>query len=159
MASEYQCETCGARYWRNMPGPCFADGCSGRLKRVPKKRVTAICEICARPFFVKGFLQRACDGRCTVELRKRENRARTLNELRRAKEEELRKKRLEEKDGECWEYSTPLTNMRKCHTCKKPTWNYNCDKCKAKMKATEGATGTNSESELFSGGVVEAGLV
>ena len=159
MAAEYKCETCGARYWINGPGPCFADGCSGHLKRVAKPRVMKRCEVCGKSFVVLCYGQRACAGRCTAKLREKEHRVRTLDALRKAQAESKRQARFRGEYGECWEYKTPLTNMRKCHTCGKPTWNWNCDVCRGKMMVKEGANGLNGEAELFSGGMIETGLV
>ena len=160
MAAEYECETCGARYWRNQPGPCFADGCSGHLKRVTKEKVMRKCEMCGKSFVVNCEGQRACAGRCTARLREQEKRVRTLSELRRARDESRRQERFRGENGECWEYKSPLTNMRKCHNpkCKTKTWNYYCDVCRGKMMVKEGSSGLNGEAELFSGGVIDGGI-
>ena len=160
MAAEYQCETCGAKYWRNGPGPCFADGCIGHLKRVIKPRVMKRCEICGKAFVVNAAGQRACPGECTARLREKEGRALSLDAFRRAEEEKKRQKRLRGAYGECWEYKSPLTNKRKCHNpkCNTKTWDYYCDVCRGKMMVKEGSSGLNGEAELFSGGVIDGGI-
>lgn len=156
MAAEYECETCGAKYWRGAPGPCFADRCNGHLKRVIKKREMKRCEVCEKPFVVVAVGHRACPGKCTAKLRASEKRPVSLGALRRAEAEIARQERLRGEHGECWEYAQTLTNMRKCHNkeCGTKTWDYYCDKCRANMRAREGATGLNGEAELFSGAVI-----
>lgn len=161
MAAEYECETCGARYWRNQPGPCFADGCKGHLKRVVKKREIKRCEVCARPFVIKCAGQRACPGKCTAKLRAQENRPVSLSAMRRAEAETKRQERLNGPDGECWEYKAPLMNMRKCHSpkCDTRTWDYYCDVCRGKKMVREGVSGLNGTGELFAGALIDDGRV
>ena len=49
---------------------------------------------------------------------------------------------------------TPLMPMRKCHDCPEMTYNYRCDKCKAKWRARNGSCGLSGFSDLFAGGYI-----
>lgn len=45
----------------------------------------------------------------------------------------------------------PMMPMRKCHDCEEMTYNYRCDKCKAKWRAKNGACGLSGVGDLFTG--------
>lgn len=109
-------------------------GCVTR-KSLEKKK----CIICCTLFAPLCSTQTVCyDEACKREQKRR------LNALRRPTRGRLRI-REEAKTAN-------LVPTRKCHDCGKVTWNYRCDKCRAKWRARNGADALYGLADLFTGG-------
>lgn len=175
--NKYQCNKCGAIIWRRKAIPCFTPGCDGmlieyvengikcsecdnivyqagrktcseecaknRTKRLEKEKNTIHkCQICGGGYIMRGAKARTCGRRDCIK----EMRVRDLAEVRRLrKEARLRIKPEEEMLGP----ETPMMPTRKCHDCGCETYDYRCDRCRAKFRARNGASGLSGISDLF----------
>lgn len=129
------CVECGAELQGQRRVVC-GERCAAKRK-LEKKRRGAIemkrCQYCGASFRPTNNCQKICGNPACDKKRRLEN----CRELRK------RNKRAVEITG--IDLDKPINPMRKCHDCGEPTYNYRCDKCRAKWRAAydvvEGRTG------------------
>lgn len=82
-----------------------------------------VCPFCGKRFVKSYSTQRYCGRACAGEAIRRQR-----AKYQRARREAIR---AEEKPADAAE----LGGKRRCHDCGRPTWNYRCEKCWAKLRS------------------------
>lgn len=131
-----KCAVCGEEFWPNSYNQRYCgDICAERKKRIDReesrkrKLVQKVCVGCGNIFVATDNRKMYCTTECIARTR-----AATMRSARADKKTgwayEKAQAALEPKDR--------MLQMRTCHDCGKPTWNYRCDACLRKWRKKNG---------------------